>query len=359
MNPTTRTWPHATANMSAALTQPRIVQLSDNLFAAALEVMKVIPAKHILECALRNGEIDRDTLIIESSSGNFALGLAVVCRELGLRLHIVGDPAIDPALRRMLSNLGVEVDIIEKPDALGAYQRLRLERVDELLRTHANAYWIRQYDNAGNPAAYQGLASHLSDTLGDEFDLVASVGSGGSSVGLSRALRRRNPGMRLTGVDTFRSVLFGLPDGKRTLRGLGNSVMPLILDHSQFDRIHWLTSGIANRAALMLHAEHALFCGPTSGAAYWAARHEARLRPDRRVVFLCPDTGYRYLSSVHDEAWLRANGEFAPVMPAEPVHASALGSVEPSAQWATLEWRRCTLEQVRARGAAGVLEAMS
>ncbi|RYH71080.1 MAG: pyridoxal-phosphate dependent enzyme [Alcaligenaceae bacterium] len=343
----------AKANVSAALTQPRIVQLTPNLYAVSLEVMKVIPAKYILEQALSEGLINSETLIIESSSGNFALGLAVVCRELGLRLHIVGDPAIDPSLRRMLVNLGADIDIIEKPDRHGAYQRLRLQRVDELLQQNSNAYWVRQYDNPSNPAAYQALASMLIDEFGEEFDLVASVGSGGSSVGLARALRQHSQGIDLTGVDTFNSVLFGLPDGKRTLRGLGNSVLPKILDHTQFDQVHWLGSGQANRAAIELHAKHALFCGPTTGAAYWVAQCHANWRPRRKTLFISPDAGYRYQGTVFNEQWLKANNEYVESMPSTPKRVEYLDQVDARSQWNCIDWNRRSLAAVvRARDPA-------
>ncbi|ALC56831.1 cysteine synthase family protein [Burkholderia pseudomallei] len=331
--------------VSGAMAEPRIVQLAPNLYAVALEVMKIIPAKHIIEQALRDGRIDRDTLVVESSSGNFALGLAVVCREQGLKLRIVGDPAIDPKLRGMLHNLGAEVDIIEKPDALGAYQRLRLARVAQLLGAHPNAFWVQQYDNPGNPDAYRPLAERLLDEMGPAFDLVACVGSGGSSVGLATHLRRHSEQVRVTGVDTFNSVLFGLPDGKRTLRGLGNSIMPKILDHTQFDEIHWLASPQANLAAIELHARHGLFCGPTSGAAYRIASHQAARQPARKTLFVAPDTGYRYQDTIFDARWLKANGEIAGAPCTAPHRVERLDQVDPAREWACFGWGRKSLAE--------------
>lgn len=330
---------------SAALSEPRLVQLSRNLFAVCLDVMKIIPARHILEQAWQQGLIGKDSLIIESSSGNFALGLAIVCREMGLRLHIVGDPAIDPHLQNMLKNLGVTVDIIATPDHLGSFQRLRLQRIDELLRAHPDAFWVRQYDNPLNPASYEPLAAALADEFGAQFDLVASVGSGGSSVGLARGLRKHGVTGRVTGVDTFNSVLFGLPDGKRTLRGLGNSVVPQILDHRQFDSIHWLSSELGNRAALALHARHGLFCGPTSGAAYWVARHLAAHQDARRTVFIAPDTGYRYQQTVYQDLW-RATAQTDAAPERAPAQVGSLGEVGAGGDWSWIEWGRRSMAEV-------------
>jgi cysteine synthase len=331
--------------VSDALAEPRLVRLEPDLVAVALEVMKIIPARYVIEKALREGHVRKGSLVVESSSGNLALGLAIVCREHDLRLKIVGDPAIDAGLRHMLTNLGAEVDIIERPDAQGSFQRLRLQRVRELLQANPGAFWVRQYDTPSNPASYRGLAATLLDVLGGSFDLVASVGSGGSAVGLGRALRELRGDIRLTGVDTFNSVLFGLPDGSRPLRGLGNSVMPAILDHSQFDSIHWVNAQDSNRAALELHAGHGLFCGPTSGAAYRVARWQARQGSGRLTAFVAPDSGHRYVSALFP-------GNFEDDPLPSPLRVEALSEVDPRLRWCSLQWNRRTLDEVRSAIAA-------
>jgi cysteine synthase len=339
---------------SDALAQPRMVRLSSNLFAVCLEVMKIIPARHILARARAEGLIDADTLIVESSSGNLALGLAVVCREMGLRLHIVGDPAIDPPLRNLLANLGARVDIIERPDGYGSFQRLRLARVHQVLAETPKSFWIRQYDNVLNAQAYGALAATLAAEFGPRLNLVAAVGSGGSSVGLSTELRALGVDVRLAGVDTFNSVLFGLPDGKRSLRGLGNSVMPGILDHTQFDEIHWLGGELANRAAMRLHREHALFCGPTSGAAFHVASHVAAGRPEVPTAFIAADTGYRYQGSVFAGDWAAGEGAShtsAHDGPAAPRVVAHPAEVDAHGEWTCLPWGRRSLAELA--GAAG------
>jgi cysteine synthase len=341
---------------SDALAQPRIVRVAPTLFAVCLEVMKIIPARHILTRAWAEGLIDADTLIVESSSGNLALGLAVVCREMGLRLQIVGDPAIDPPLRNLLANLGARVDIIERPDERGAYQWLRLARVQEILAENPKSFWVRQYDNVLNAQAYGGLAATLAAEFGPRLNLVASVGSGGSSVGLATALRAQGAQVWLTGVDTFNSVLFGLPDGKRSLRGLGNSVMPGILDHTQFDEIHWLSGAVANGAAMRLHGEHALFCGPTSGAAYQVACHVARQRPDAPTAFIAADTGYRYQGSVFAGDWAieaPAAGAAAPA----PRLVDHPTDVDAHGDWCCTRWGRRSLVDVMAAPAGRAAQA--
>ena len=126
--------------------------------------------------------------------------------------------------------------------------------------------------------------------------------------GTDAGLREHTPHTGAIGVDTHRSVLFGQPDGPRALRGLGNSLRPANLDHSVFDEVHWCSAAEAYAHTRRLHARHALFQGPTSGAAYLAARWWAERHPDQQCVALLPDEGYRYQATVYDDSWLDENG---------------------------------------------------
>ncbi|MET9972762.1 pyridoxal-phosphate dependent enzyme, partial [Streptomyces sp. NPDC006356] len=195
-----------------------------------------------------------------------------------------------------------------------------------------------QYDNPDNPGSYGVVAEHMERTLGSIDCLVGPVGSGGSMCGTVRALRSTGgPHLRAIGVDTPNSVLFGQPDGERTLRGLGNSLMPGNLDHRDFDEVHWCTAPEAFAATRSLHATHALFQGPTSGAAYLVARWWAARNPGARVVVMLPDEGYRYQHTVYDDAWLDARGLRAP-MPQGPVETT--DPTDPGAAWTRYHWNR-------------------
>ena len=122
----------------------------------------------------------------------------------------------------------------------------------------------------------------------------------------------------MIGVDTHRSVIFGQTDagGGRALRGLGNSLMPPNVDHTTFDVVHWVGAAEAFRATRQLHREHALFMGPTSGAAYLVADRWARENPDALAAVVLPDEGYRYQDTVYDDAWLQEQGAAAGRAPA-------------------------------------------
>lgn len=338
---------------SQSIATPKLVQVDNNLFVSAFSVMKVLPAIHIIQKAIERQEITSHSTIVETSSGTFALGLAIVCNELGLPLFIASDPAIDQRLKNRLESLNARVQIVDKPAPGGGYQKPRLDVVKAFLADNPNAYWTKQYDNADNPDSYRSFADYLVQTFGDDFTLVGTVGSGGSTVGTIRHLRQHNPNIQLVGVDTFNSVLFGLQDGHRLLRGLGNSIMPNNLDHSCYDEVHWVSAEQAFLATHTLHNQHSVFGGPTSGAAYMVARHIAKQNPERTVVFIGADDGERYLSTIFSHQWLAEQGiVLNRVLPcSRPLAVDSLSQVSgETSPWTSLAWQRRSLAQVLAAG---------
>ena len=285
-------------------------------------------------------------MVVESTSGTFGLALAMVCRLQGYRFTMVSDPVVDDRLRRRLTDLGARVEIVTKPARRGGYQAARLRRLEAVLKEFPGAYWPRQYDNEWNLEAYAPLANHLADRLGRIDALIGTVGTAGSLCGVGRTLRGRCRRLRVIGVDTFGSVLFGQPDSHRLLRGLGNSIMPKILDHRVFGEVHWVTAAEAFRATRELYSETGLYRGPTSGAAYLAARWWAERHPEANGVVLFPDEGYRYDGSVYDDAWLREHNVYQTRLPDAPTLCRHPHRAGPN--WSYLPWNRRTLQAVLA-----------
>lgn len=337
--------PHRTIVEASEL--PRIVRLRENLYGACFPLMKQLPARFILDRAREAGLVRPGSVVIETTSGTFGLALATVCALRDYRLILVSDPVIDDALKRRLTDLGARVEIVTGESTVGGVQQARLDRVTELRAAHPDHFWPAQYDNPHNVGAYAPFAELLTETLGRVDCLVGTVGSGGSMCGTSRYLRALFPRLRTIGIDTHGSVLFGQPDRKRVLRGLGNSLMPRNLDHRCFDDVHWVTASEAFTATRVLHRRHALYMGATSGAAFLVADWWAAAHPDATVVALFPDEGYRYQSTVYNDAWLRMEGLWLSALPPEPdtvTHAGTAGS-----RWTRLAWNR--------RGAEEVIEA--
>lgn len=306
--------------------------------------MKLVPARFVLDRAAAGGFLTPGGTVIETTSGTFGLALAMICALRGYRLILVSDPAIAPPLRRRLEDLGSQVEIVRQPAPVGGLQRARLDRMEAIRRENPGSFWPSQYDNPHNGGSYAPVAELLAETLGQIDCLVGTVGSGGSVCGTSGYLRTVFPALRVVGVDTFHSVLFGQSDGKRVLRGLGNSLMPSNVDHAAFDEIHWVSAAEAFLATRILHRTRALFMGPTSGAAFLVANWFAQQHPDRKIVVLMPDEGFRYQDTVYDDAWLQAKGLALNGLPSAPRLVDHPAAAQES--WSRFPWNRRTYEQV-------------
>ncbi|MGI9155666.1 MAG: pyridoxal-phosphate dependent enzyme [Marmoricola sp.] len=325
---------------------PDLVRLSDNLVGAVFSLMKLIPARHILRTALRRGELEPGTTIVETTSGTFGLALAMESAILDRKLVVVSDPVLGPGLRRRLENLGATVDIVSTPSPTGGFQQPRLDRVAQLRRESGPTFCPEQYSNPTNPDSYAPVARWIAEQLGDVDCVVGPVGSGGSMCGTVRALRADGRCATAVGVDTHRSTLFGQPDGHRQLRGLGNSLIPPNLDHTVFDQVHWCPPEVAYDVTRRAHREHALYQGPTSGAALAAASWWAGEHPDRTCVVLLPDDGYRYDETVYDDEWLDAQGMWPLAAQTNPREVDL--PVDAVEGWCWMRWGRRSLGEVLA-----------
>jgi cysteine synthase A len=327
---------------------PKLIRLAPNLYAACFTLMKMVPARYILRKAEREGLIEPDTVIIETTSGTFGLALAMQATHMDRRLILVSDPVIDERLHRRLTDLGAVVDRVPASSAnqAGGYQAARLHRLAELRAGYPSTFCPDQYANPDNPRSYATVAELLMECLGQVDCVVGPVGSGGSMSGTVGALRSIMPECRAIGVDTHGSVLFGHPDSPRELRGLGMSLMPANLDHEAFDSVHWLSAPLAYASTRELHRTHALFMGPTSGAAFRVARWWAAANPAAVTVVMLPDEGYRYQDTVYDDAWLAERGHLDQPRPVEPTLVDT--PAQPGGPWTCFDWRRRSYADVMA-----------
>ncbi len=271
--------------------------------------MKDRVARQAIWEAKRSGILREGAPIVETSSGTMALGVALVGTYLGHAVHIVTDPRIDPITLAKLRSLGAQVHVVERMNERG-WQGARLERLDQLMVQYPDAFWPRQYDNPANPAAYADLASELLDDLGTVDILIGSVGSGGSLCGTARVLREAMPHLRVVGVDSVGSVIFGQPDRPGRLQGgLGNSLVPKNVDHGQIDEVHWLNDEEAFAATLRLAASEQIFAGNSSGSVYAVAGWLSRQTPaGTRIVAILPDRGDRYAETIYNPSYREEKG---------------------------------------------------
>lgn len=320
---------------------PKIEQIKNNLWGACFSLMKLVPARYIIQNAIKEGKLHGGE-IVETTSGSFGIALAMISASMGYKLTLVSDPVIDEKLHLRLSELGAKVDIITR-HASGGYQQARLDRVNEIINCNNNVFWPNQYGNPNNANAYHIVAEFLTNKIDSIDFIVGTVGSGGSMIGISNKIREKHKHLKVVGVDTCNSILFGQKDGPRSLRGLGNSIMPKNLDHSIFDGISWVPSDIAFKATRLLHKNHGLYMGGTSGAAYLVANWLSDIYPDAKIVVIFPDDGHRYTDTIYNNDWLKMQVvDFNYTLPTEPKPVNY--PQEDQNNWTYLNWSRKKLE---------------
>ncbi len=298
--------------------------------------MKDRPALHMVERARARRALVSGARIVESTSGTLGLGLALAGTVYGHPVTLVTDPGMEPIIHHMLAAFGAHIELVTEPHERGGWQQARRERVQEILATDPHAWHPDQYNNPDNVEAYRGLAVELNEQLGSVDVLVCSVGTGGHSAGVARVLREFNPGLRLIGVDTVGSIIFGQPATSRLMRGLGSSIYPGNVDYGAFNEVHWVAAADAVWACRTLAATHYASGGWSVGAvalvAGWAARNS---EPGTTVAAIFPDGPQRYFDTIYNDDYCRTHGLLAKVPPNEPATID-----DPLAQ-AVTAWTRC------------------
>jgi cysteine synthase len=290
---------------------PRRANLWAKLELAMPGQMKDRVALQAVEDAERAGLLQPGGIIVESSSGTLAEGLARVGVVKGYRVVIITDPRLDEASLHKLRALGAETEVVAHYHPSGGWQQSRLERLREFLAAHPNAFWPQQYETPSNPGAYrEQMVNELIEALDGQVDaLVATVGSGGSLCGTASMLRTRSPGVKIIAVDAVGSVQFHQPNRPRLQSGHSNSIVATNIDHTVIDDVHWLSDGEVFNACRELARREGVYAGGSSGAAYVVASWVAsQLGPERNVVALFPDRGDRYGTTIYSDAYLAQHG---------------------------------------------------
>ncbi|GAA4306201.1 S-sulfocysteine synthase CysK2 [Streptomyces venetus] len=262
------------------------------------------PGLHMVREALRRGDLVPGAPIIESSSGTLGLGLALAGLTYGHPVTVVTDPGMERSVVRLLTAVGARVDMVNAPHPDGGWQQARRARVAALLDAAPGGYCPDQYHNPDNTAAYRPLAAELVAQLGRIDVLVAAVGTGGHSAGTAAVLRERCPELRLIGVDSIGSTIFGQPAAPRLMRGLGSSIHPTNVHYDAFTEVHWVAPAEAVWACRQLARRHYASGGWSVGAVALVAGWVARTYPaGTRIAAIFPDGPHRYLETVYNDAW--------------------------------------------------------
>ncbi|MDX1436635.1 MAG: cysteine synthase, partial [Anaerolineales bacterium] len=270
--------------------------------------------------AENQGRLSKGGTVVEATSGNTGVGLAIACAILGYKAVFVMPDKMSLEKIQLLRAFGARVVITPtavEPDDPRSYYKV----ADRLVEETPNAILANQYHNPENPRShYETTGPEIwHQTDGRVTDVVIGMGTGGTITGMGKYLKEQNPDIRMVGVDPTGSILLEtwqaghIPEDARAatykVEGIGEDFLPSTLDLSLVDMILRVTDRESFLWTRRLVKQEGIFCGGSSGSAVAAAvRHAQTLGPDDLVVVILPDSGSRYLSKVFDDKWMRENG---------------------------------------------------
>ncbi len=255
-------------------------------------------AQAMIEDAERSGKLDKDTVIVEPTSGNTGVGLAFVAAVKGYRLILTMPESMSIERRKLLKKFGAE--LVLTPAGQG--MKGAIAKADEIAAEHKKSFVPQQFNNPANPSIHRCTTAHeiWNDTDGNIDVFVAGVGTGGTTTGVGEELKKKNPKLKVIAVEPFDSaVISGGQPGPHKIQGIGAGFIPGNLNVDIIDDIVKVSNEDAVHTAHNAALQEGILCGYSSGAALWAAL-EVSKRPEfkgKRIVVLLPDTGERYLSS--------------------------------------------------------------
>lgn len=256
-------------------------------------------ALSMIEDAERKGTLRSGATIIEPTSGNTGVGLALVSAVKGYRLILTMPETMSLERRNLLKAYGAEVRLTSGKDGMAG----AIKAAEELRDSIPGSVILQQFENPANSQAhYETTGMEIWEQTEGQVDIfVAGVGTGGTLSGVGRRLKEKNPGVTIVGVEPATSaVLNGKPAGVHKIQGIGAGFIPKIYDATVVDEVIDVDNDDAIRAGRQLAQTEGLLVGISSGAAAFAAVQLAK-RPEnkgKRIVVLLPDTGERYLSTV-------------------------------------------------------------
>lgn len=256
-------------------------------------------AAAMLDAAEQAGKIKPDTIILEPTSGNTGIGLAMVCAARGYKAAFVMPETMSRERKLMLKAFGAELILTPGPEGMpGA-----IKKANELAAADARYFIPQQFDNPANPEIHRRTTAEevWRDTEGQVDVFVSGIGTGGTITGVGEVLKARKPGVKIVAVEPDASpVLSGGQRGPHPIQGIGAGFVPAILNTQVYDEVVRVKNDDALATARRLATEEGLMVGISSGAAVWSALEVAK-RPEnagKLIVVVIPSFGERYLSTV-------------------------------------------------------------
>ena len=254
--------------------------------------------KNMIEEALKRGIIDKNSTIIEPTSGNTGIALASICAAKGIKLILTMPESMSLERKKILSALGARLELTPAKDGMkGA-----IKRAKELHKKIENSIILHQFENPDNPDIHRKTTAKeiLQDTKGDIDIFVAAVGTGGTITGVGEVLKEQIPNIKIVAVEPKDSaVLMGKKPKLHKIQGIGAGFIPKILNTKIYDEIIEVSNEDAFKMSCRIAKEEGILVGISSGANVYAAMQIAKRAENRgkRVVTILCDTGERYLST--------------------------------------------------------------
>lgn len=272
---------------------------------------KIRMARQMVDEAEAQGKLKPGGWIVESTSGNTGLGLALIAAERGYRFTAVVDHHSSLDKLRGMQAYGAQ--LVRVGSAEGGLATADRDQTAARIAAEHGAYWTQQHNNPGNSNGYQGLADELRQALGHELHtLFGAVGTGGSLCGTARALKAHLPDVRIVGVEPAGSVIFGGEGAPYHQSGTGTPAgaeIGVLIDYPLIDQGLKVTDSEAFETARYLARAHALMVGGSAGGVIYKALQHARKAPtDSVTVVLVCDGGEKYLDTVFNDQWFSEQG---------------------------------------------------
>lgn len=263
--------------------------------------VKTRTAFQMIEEAEKRGELGPDSIVVEPTSGNQGIGLALVCAVRGYRARIIMPDSVSVERRKLVRHYGAEVVVVHDDGDIGACIAECIAIAERMAAEDPRVYVPQQFENEDNLFAhkYHTALEIVEDVEGPVHGFCSGIGTGGTISGVGQTLKRLYPDVEIWAVEPENAaILSGGGIGTHLQMGIGDGLIPAILDQRIYDDICIVSDEEAIDTARALAREEGLLCGVSSGTNVAAARRLARkLGPGKTVVTLLPDTGERYFST--------------------------------------------------------------
>ena len=252
------------------------------------------PAYSIIQNALKNNQLNENSVIVEATSGNMGISFAFIAHELNIKCRIYMPQSASIERRRKMQEYGAEIVLVE-----GGMSKA-VEEALEYVKNNEHAYYTDQFANPYNPLAhYENTSREIIESLGSTPDyFFAGVGTGGTLIGNARRFKENNKDVKIYGIEPYESPLLSKGEAHpHLIQGIGANFVPKIYDASLVTEILTVSNMEAYEGARILKREEELFCGITSGAnLFGVIKYKDKIKENSKVVIILPDSGDRYLS---------------------------------------------------------------